>query len=254
MRPPPASDGVEGPTATLPSPPGVGIGRLPEPLGEAGSESPVRDALPTRGAARSEGWVAERSRQRAEQPVVGQSGRVVEGEPGHVLALTRRRSRIPDAAVEEEAEVEVEMTVRRRVDVCVQQPWRPGRWAHCEAGLLDGLSAGGDLGRLPGVDVPAGLQPAAEATVAVEEDPAGPDHDSRSGHVGRVGLSIEGRSQPGDLDADPLDRRCLPSIDRPVTREEPGNERTGRAGRVRHRRHAGERRHRDRGIAHERRR
>lgn len=229
-------EGISGrgsPSGSPPSGPKLEIGRPSDPTGQPSDESLVGDALSAGGAARPEGRVGERGRERAEQPVVGQRGGAVEGEPGDLLALARGRSRILDAAVEKKAEVEVEMAVRRRVDVGVQEPQRTGRGLHRKAGLLDGLPAGGDLRRLPGVDVSAGLQPTPEAAVAVEEDPAGPDHDGRGGHVGRVRRPIEGRDQPGNLGSDPLDRRRLLSVDRPVAGEEPRDELARRAGRER---------------------
>ncbi len=62
---------------------------------------------------------------------------------------------------------------------------------HVQAQLLDGLSPGGHGRRLPGVDVAAGLHPAGETLVQMQDRAPAADDDGRRGDVHGVGLLVE---------------------------------------------------------------
>ena len=63
---------------------------------------------------------------------------------------------------------------------------------HVQPELLDRLAPGGLGWRLAGVDVAAGLHPAAETLVEVEDRAPGAHDDGRRGHVGGVGVLVVG--------------------------------------------------------------
>ena len=96
------------------------------------------------------------------------------------------------------------MAEGRLVDVEVEQARPTRRVGHGQAQLLFGLAPGGDRGRLPGVDVPSGLHPAAETLVEVEHR-APPAHDhGRGGDVRGVGVLVGGIGQAVELGQEAL--------------------------------------------------
>jgi hypothetical protein len=81
----------------------------------------------------------------------------------------------------------VDVAVRSGVLIEMEHQGPPVRVPHGDPGLLERLTERRDLGRLTRLDVSAGLQPATDAAVQVQEHTAVAlvEHDGRRGHVRR---------------------------------------------------------------------
>jgi hypothetical protein len=106
-------------------------------------------------------------------------------------ALAGRRRRIFVGSEKEVAKVEVHVPVGGVVHVDVEQAGTVVGMAELEAGLLACFASRRVPRRLPGVDVPAGLQPLVKPLVEVEHGAPGADHDGRPRDVAWTGLLVE---------------------------------------------------------------
>jgi len=85
------------------------------------------------------------------------------------------------------------------VHVDVDEQRAAGWMLDAQAQLLGRLTPGRRGRGLAGVDVAAGLHPDAEPLVEVQDRAAPAHHDARRGDVGRVGVLVARRGQPGEL-------------------------------------------------------
>ena len=132
-------------------------------------------------------------------------------------------------AEQEVAQVEVGMTEGRLMDVEVDQAGPPAGMRHLEPELLDGLAQGGLGWLLAGVDVPAGLHPAGEALVQVQDRAPGAHDDGRGRDVGGVGVLVVGIGEAVQLGQEAVLGGGLPRRGGPVLGHESPN-RHGRGG------------------------
>ena len=103
------------------------------------------------------------------------------------------------------------MTERRLMDVDVDQAGPPWGMRHLEPQLLDGFAQGGLGWLLARVDVPAGLHPAGQALVQVEDRAPRAHDDGRRRDMGGVGVLVVGIGQAVQLGQEAGLRRRSPS-------------------------------------------
>ncbi len=99
----------------------------------------------------------------------------------------------------------MDVSLRGRVDVHVDEVRNAGRMAHVEPGLLTRLPQGRLGRRFARLEVTTRLEPPPEAAVPVQHGAAPPDHDPGSREVDRTGVAIErgGQRPEGPEDAIP---------------------------------------------------
>ena len=122
---------------------------------------------------------------------------------------------------EQIAQIQMEVTVRTRVLIEVDDHRPAAGMAHRHGGLFDRLPYGCVLRALSGLDVTAGLEPASEAAVQVQQHdvPRRIEHDGGRGDMDRQRGPRERRD--GGLEQPPevIDRGGLERIDRCVPSE-----------------------------------
>jgi len=108
------------------------------------------------------------------------------------------------------------VTSRRVVNIDVKQT-RTCLWmGKAEPGFLFGLSQRGFVRQLAGFQVTAGLHPASQPFVEVQDGAPRSGHDPRAGHVNRICVLVEGVLEPFELSEDPLARLSLAIVGRLV--------------------------------------
>ena len=176
---------------------------------------------------------SEGTEARLQPIVIGTLDRRRPLEPRDLLALTFGRARVGRSAIEEVAKIEMGVPATAGMHIDVHQPRHAatstatgtaGVGTHIgeldvETGLLLGLPAGGDPGRLPRVDVPTGLQPEAQSLVPEQHHTTRPDDDRRTGDVHRVERLVERVVETVELDQERGDARRFGSIDRVTLRD-----------------------------------
>ena len=169
---------------------------------------------------RSPRWAAEEPGQAR----VGDGQGLGPREPPDVLALARRagparrRRRRPAGNADPDGcgPRPPSCTSRWASGGTHRTPRRPGH-SSPQPGLLARLPPGRLPGGLPRLQVAARLQPQPQPLVAVQDDAARPDDQRRAGHMGGVGLLVEGTRQAAEGHQDAMPRSGLPAVDRPAS-------------------------------------